>query len=404
VLFTSIVQIHGLSHNMGICGSAKNEFAARIGVTGNYLKRLMLILWSFAGLIAIAMFGADGLSDPAAVWGAMSKELLGPGLIGLMLAGVIAGTMSTLAAKALAISSLFVRNVYRQIWPDLNQKRGVFFARLTIVAVLILGALSAKMMHNVEDIVKLVLTVNVPFGAAVILMFFWRRLTAAAVWWSVGLSVLAIIVAPNLPEHIDALRRQPALVVQTVKYPALIQAPVMASSPAEQASIDRQMADARQVVPVFWKQTLRINSNDPTSPLEGTGRFNAEAWFLSLVGFDAAGKTSSGRETAQFLFDGFFPFVVLVLVSHLTRPTDPSRVDQFYGKMKTPVGATPELEGAAMEETRLNPHRFDHTKLIRASSWEFCKWDRVDTIGFFVCCALSAGIVGLFVLALHAVS
>ena len=74
--------------------------------------------------------------------------------------------------------------------------------------------------------------------------------------------------------------------------------------------------------------------------------------------------------------------------------------DQFYGKMKTPVGDTPELEAAAMEETRRNPGRFDHTKLVRNSTWEFCKWDRVDTIGFLICCAVSGAIIGLFVLLL----
>ena len=66
--------------------------------------------------------------------------------------------------------------------------------------------------------------------------------------------------------------------------------------------------------------------------------------------------------------------------------------------MKTPVGDTPELEVAAMEETRVNPTRFDDTKLFgRNSWWEFCKWDRTDAIGFVACCSLSAAIVGLFV-------
>ena len=52
ILLVSTVQNGGLSHNMGICGSAKNEFAARSGVSGTYLKRFMIILWAFAGLIA----------------------------------------------------------------------------------------------------------------------------------------------------------------------------------------------------------------------------------------------------------------------------------------------------------------------------------------------------------------
>jgi hypothetical protein len=65
--------------------------------------------------------------------------------------------------------------------------------------------------------------------------------------------------------------------------------------------------------------------------------------------------------------------------------------------MKTPVGDTPELEAAGMAETRRNPARFDHTKLFPHSNWEFCKWDRVDTIGFLACSALSAAIVLVFV-------
>ena len=39
----------------------------------------------------------------------------------------------------------------------------------------------------------------------------------------------------------------------------------------------------------------------------------------------------------------------MMLVSFVTRPPDRTRIDQFYGKMKTPVGATPELELAAIQ-------------------------------------------------------
>jgi len=64
--------------------------------------------------------------------------------------------------------------------------------------------------------------------------------------------------------------------------------------------------------------------------------------------------------------------------------------------MKTPVGATPELEVAAMEETRRNPGRFDHTKLFPRSNWEWTKWDRVDTVGFIACLGVSGTIIALF--------
>ncbi len=381
VLLAGLVQLHGLPHNMGIYGSAKNEFAARFGgVGGAYMKRLMIIMWAFAGLIALAMFGVGGLADPDAVWGVMSNQLLGPGLIGLMLAGVIAGTMSTLAAKALAMSSLFVRNVYRHSRPDATQEQGIRIARWVVVAVLALGVVSALAVRDMETLIKIVLTINIPFGATVILMFFWRRLTVPAVWWAVSISVCAILIAPLGASSVARVARRPSL-VQTV--------PDAAGKP----------------VPVYFKEVVRVVPDDPASALEGRGRFNFECWMLGRIGIDPARLTPSARETAQFFFDGFFPFAMLILVSLLTRPPEPARIDQFYGRMKTPVGATPELEAAAIGETLRNPRRFAHTKLFGAdSSWEFAKWDRVDAIGFAGCCVTSAAIVGLFVLLLKLAS
>ncbi len=375
ILLVSIVQNAGLSHNMGICGSAKNEFAARSGVSGNYLKRIMIIMWVFAGLIAVALFGVGGLSDPDSTWGAMSNKLLGPGLIGLMLAGVLAGTMSTLAAKALAISSLFVRNVYRQIWPDLDQQRGVFFARCTIVAVLILGTLSALSMGSFFSIVNVVLTVNIPFGAAVLMTYWWRRTTAPAVWCCVILSALTILVIPWTASTVPALAKNPALTLMSTK----------------------------PGTGVYFGAVVHERAEDLSSPLIAkpgflNNRFNFEVWLLGKAGLAVERWTPNQRFTAQFFFDGLFPFAVLILVSLGTRPGDPVRVAFFYGKMKTPVGATPELEAAALEETRRAPARFDDTKLFgRDSWWEFCKWDRVDGIGFLICSALSGAIVLLFV-------
>jgi len=341
------------------------------------MKRVMIIFWAFAGLIALAMFGVGGLADPDAAWGVMSNRLLGPGLIGLMLAGVIAGTMSTLAAKALAMSSLFVRNVYRHVRPEATQAQGIAVARRVVVAVLALGVASALAVRDMETVIKIVLTINIPFGASVILMFFWRRLTVPAVWCAVCLSTCAILIAPLGASSVTSLARASAL-VQTAP-------------------------DARgRPVPVYFKEVVRVRPDDPASALEGHGRFNFECWALARVGLDPAKLSPAARETAQFLFDGFFPFFVLVVVSLVTRPPSRERSDQFYGKMKTPVGATPELEAAAMAETRRNPRRFDHAKLFGAdSAWEFAKWDRVDALGFLGCCAVSAGIVGLFVLALR---
>ena len=78
--------------------------------------------------------------------------------------------------------------------------------------------------------------------------------------------------------------------------------------------------------------------------------------------------------------------ILLIAISMVTRPTDPERLDRFYARMKTPVGATRQEDHAAVLESYANPTRFDHAKLFRYSRWEFTKWDRADTVGFVACC------------------
>src|SRR5690606_36420978 len=183
--------------------------------SGTYAKRFMIIAWSFCGLIAFAIYsGENALSDPDMAWGMMSRELLGPGLLGLMLAGVLAANMSTVAAQTMGVSALVVRNVWRHFRPDMNERESVAAGRWVVVMVLALGIVAALIAQDIFTFFQLLLTINVPFGAAVLLMFFWRRLTAPSVWACVIVSTLVNIVAPLALVHVDALRFDPALTVR----------------------------------------------------------------------------------------------------------------------------------------------------------------------------------------------
>jgi Na+/proline symporter len=378
-----LIQMNALSPNMNIMGSAKNETAARMGVVGLYGKRLMIILWTFAGLIAAALFvGPEALADPDTAWGALSEKLLGPipGLIGLMLAGVIAGVMSNLAAKSIAVSALFTRNIFRIFYPDASEARGVFVARCTICVVLVIGLVAATSMNNMMSIVQLVITVNVPFGVLIMVMFFWRRATLPAAWTALIVAIGLNVAFPIAGSWIPAMRNSQALAISSIE------------------------ADGRPA-PVYWKTVTRVNKDDPDSALQGgaafpsiSNRFDMENYMTTKLGIvDSAKLTSRQRENLRYYMDAFLPLLVLVIVSLVTRNKDKRQVDFFYGKMKTPVGDTPELDVQAIEETRRDPRRFDHTKLLgKNSSWEFGKWDRQDAVGFIICCAGSGAIILLF--------
>jgi len=423
ILLVSIIQINGIMGNMGVSGSARNEYAARFGaVSGTYAKRLMIVMWSFVGLIGFAFFMGQNLSDPDVVWGELSRKLLTPwpGLFGLMMAGLLAAMMSNIATNSMAASALFVRNVYSYLATGPARQKGVLVGRLTVVVVLVLGMGVALGMNDIVSFINVQLTVNVPWGAAIVLMFFWRRLSRAAVWWCVGLSVVFTILIPYSVQHVPALSRAPALIQRT--------APRAATFTVPAAWTLRHLAAARRVRPeklarlnglaldavvrpgtvltvaaapapvaVYFAKIVRTNPEDLGSPPTGSGRFNLEAWLLEKAGLvDLKPMTTADLTAVQFFFDGGFPFIVLVVVSLLTKAPPREKVDFFFGKMKTPVGATPELEAAAMEDTRLHPNRFDATKLFPHSAWEWTKWDRTDTIGFLVCLCVSAGIVATF--------
>jgi hypothetical protein len=124
---------------------------------------------------------------------------------------------------------------------------------------------------------------------------------------------------------------------------------------------------------MYFDRVVHQDPFDLSSPLVGGGRFNLEAWTLSKAGLNLAHMTGRDLQSVQFFFAAIFPFIVLAIASLLTRPPPQDKVDWFFGKMKTPVGATPELEAATMEETRRNPHRFNQTKLFPRSSWEWTK-------------------------------
>jgi hypothetical protein len=207
------------------------------------------------------------------------------------------------------------------------------------------------------------------------LLYTWRRLTAGAVWVGVTLAIVCTLVVPRVAQHLNFFAERPSLTV-----------------------VDAQMK------PVYFESLIHQDAINASSPLEGQGRFNFECWLLSRAGMKPAAMTAVQRETAKFFVEGLLPFALLIAFSFATPQTEKSRADQFYGKMKTPVQPTPELDAAAVEETRQNPGRFDHLKLLPGTSWEFLKWDRTDTVGLLSCLAISGGVIGLFLFLLRLAS
>jgi len=389
ILLVSIVQINGIMGNMSIAGSAKDEMAARFGaVSGGFAKRFMIIAWGFCGLLAYALY-RDTITNPDTTWGVLTKNLLGPGTIGLMIAGILAANMSTLAAIAMQISALFVRHIYQPFFKNRSEKEYVFVGRLAIVLALVLGIFVAKYTQSVLALLKFMLGAGVTFGAPVLLMFFWRKLTKTAVIIQVVVCIIAFFILPLCLPFVGKISGNPQLTVFTnAKF--VEKQVAAAQSDVEQGlatSIGQQIIKQVQIKPagIYFDIVSHSNPYDLSSPLVGKGFFRIELYLMDKIGFDFSNYTSAGLLTARYTFISIFPFLLLFILSPITKQAEEKTIKAFYAKMSTQVKADPAEDLKEVELTLANPHRFDHKKLFPNSQWEFQKWDRADTVGFALC-------------------
>jgi SSS family solute:Na+ symporter len=389
ITFGSLIQIIGLSHNMSSGGSATNEDTARFGmISGGFTKRIVLIAWMFCGLLAIATLGG-GLSDPDKAWGALSKSLLGPGLMGLMLSGMLLGHMPSVGLSSVAVSGLVTRNIYEPIAPGRPPAHYLRVGQAIIAGVLAVSIVIALAASGVASLMKTLITFNIFFGAVVFLVFFWRRLTVPAILTSLVIWVVLIGVVPVLVPAVASLRQHPSLTLRTEPGTVDVSAPANADDvrAGRATSVNQTIRKTHTVAPVgcFFEQVARLDPKNPNSPLEGIGRFFTENYVLHLIGVPVERFTPAGVVAARWLFDAFFPFVCLIVLSLMTRPTAIERAGGFYAKLKTPVAPTPEEDRREVELSYARPSRFENTKLFPRTQWEFTKWTLKDVVGFASC-------------------
>lgn len=401
LLLVQFVGIVGSQAGMTIAGSAKNEYAARIGaVTGGFSKRFVTIAWAFCGLIAIALFGPN-LSDPDQTWGLLTRALLPVGLIGVMIVGILGGKLAVLGAGSVVLSGLVVKNLYEPLFPGKSERHYMIVARLTVPLVLAAGIGIGLYLNSVVALLKFAIVLLVIWGVPITLMFLWRRLTETAVRVQVVATLVFVAVIPWTVPSIPALAQSSALTVMTRERTVTRTGPATpADVTAGRARAIGEVGTYVQVIePVsvyFEDGVVRTNLQDLNSPKTGVGLFRVEVYVLSLLGVKVTNFSAADLMTTRYVVDAVVPILILIVVSLLTPPTDPVRVAHFYVRLKTPVAANLAQDALDVEASYANPTRFDHRKLFPHSSWEFTKWDRQDTLGFFGCCALVGFILIFF--------
>ncbi len=386
MVLANLVSIVAVATGMQTAGSATNEMTARIGMIGGMFgKRLIMLFWALAGLLAIGLYGGK-LSDPDLIWGYMSKDLLIPGAIGLMLVGILAANMSSLDAGAVSYSALFIRNIYKPLVPNKSESHYLFVGRITIGVTLLGGIIVAVMVDNLLELFKYIISIPAIFGASIWLGFIWRRLTKWAVILQVFITLFIYAIIPNLFQGIDAVKYNPKFLQETRAKIVTITTDAVKEDVekglAEEVGQKIQKQHTIQPVGIFFEKVVRVDPADPNSPKMGIGRFNAEIWVLSWFGIDFTHFTKPQLVATRFLFDALFPFLLLFLFSYITPMVPKKDLDRFFAKIHTPVGATPEEEEKALQEAFEHPEKYENEKIVPGSNWEILKPSKMDFIGF----------------------
>ncbi|MEX0703370.1 MAG: hypothetical protein WD069_14845 [Planctomycetales bacterium] len=284
VFMLSLTALAGIvvqPHIMGVCGAGKTEFEGRFGFTvGNFLKRFCTIAWTFTGLAALVWYmGSDSplhhkeLDDatlrslPAAQQEKVSQDrklltdlhariaddynqkpksererlakldkafadqlfgkaafdilpTISAGLIGLLLASLLAAIMSTADAQMVVGSGLFTENIYRRyLFRGRSQNHYLQVGRVAGLFIVVLSLALQSTFSDVIDALQVVIKTPAAIGISLWFAIVWRRWNTPAVWISTFVAAAAWAVVAYLPIQLHQWGRSwglPAAVLESV--------------------------------------------------------------------------------------------------------------------------------------------------------------------------------------------
>ncbi|WP_296048477.1 sodium:solute symporter [uncultured Alteromonas sp.] len=168
--------------------SAKGIKEARRGTMfAGYLKLLPVFIFLFPGMIAVALKekGIINYASADQAFPTLVAELLPSGVKGIVIGGLVAALMSSLASLFNSSATLFTIDFYKKFKPESSEKHLLKVGRLATIVIVILGILWIPVMSLIADVLyeylQSVQSLIAPGIAAVFLLgLVSRRITPAA--------------------------------------------------------------------------------------------------------------------------------------------------------------------------------------------------------------------------------
>jgi len=259
--------------------SVRDEPAAeRAAVLFNVINYVVRT-WPWVVVALAAMVVLPGLHDPETAYPLMMLHYLPVGVLGLVLASLIAAFMSAVSTQINWGASYIVRDVYQRfVARDAGERRLVLVGRAATVLIAVLAAAGSLAMQDVGKIFRFIILVGNGSGTVLLLRWFWWRVNAWAEWAALLAAPLIALVATFVP-GLDQWSFGAKLAL-TAGGALAVWVPVMLLTAPERPDVlDAFFARARPGGPGWGAVRARVVV-EPPAPL---GREFAEAGALLLM-------------------------------------------------------------------------------------------------------------------------
>ncbi len=146
------------------------------------------------------------------------KSFLPVGLLGLLIAALLAAFMSTFAATVNAAPAYIVNDIYKKyINPDAPRKKYVHMSYLMSILVVVGGTSVGLLVHSLNDIIQwIVAALYGGYTASNLLKWHWWRFNSYGYFWGMMTGIIAAMAVPTILNSIPVLYTFPLILLVSV--------------------------------------------------------------------------------------------------------------------------------------------------------------------------------------------
>lgn len=181
IIVTALVTLTAAMGNPNVATViGKTEWETRMGIThGMLLKRFCTVAWAFSGMFFFALRP----NVPAdSVFGTAIATVLPVGLVGLMVAAMMATAMSCCQGYMVIAGAYFLENFYKRLLTSKSEKHYLFVSRVASVICASAGIAFALVFPTLVDLLKYAWVVPAFVGMTIWASLGWRRVNRYSAW------------------------------------------------------------------------------------------------------------------------------------------------------------------------------------------------------------------------------